>query len=652
MGRDLIAFAVLALSPAAPGWAQTPPVAASLDPMFQDHAVVQRDRPVPVWGRAEPGTRVEAALAGRTATTVTGADGRWRIDLPAIPSGVGHTLTVNAAGGTVATVSDLAAGDVFLCSGQSNMEFEVRKATNAEVEIGAANDRDLRLFSVEHVSLPRLRTEPSRVGVWALTTPPGVRDFSAACYFLGRELRRIRPDVPIGLISAAWGGSIIEDWLDEASLRSLDGHDIPLNVLAVYADNPEEGQRQWRQISDTWWRGNDPGTRQGWYGAGVNDRGWTAIPAEGFWEAAAPELATFDGMVWLRTHVTLTRSQARQGATLSIGPVDDADTTWVNGRFVGGVQGWNTPREYAIAPGALRGGDNVIAVGVLDTGGGGGAWGPASDKALILADGTRIPLSTGWRYRVAAPLVDLADAPRTPWIGGSGLTTLYNGMIAPLGPWGLKGVAWYQGESNVAASREYSTLLPALIANWRKRFETPALPFVVVQLADFGPHRARPTRSVWAELREVQRQVTGADPHAGLAVAIDIGDPYDIHSTNKQQVGRRLALETRRLAYGDPVAVSPQPTAARRENGAIVITWPASAGLWVQESDVVVGLQLCDPAGVCDWASGRVVDGALRVEDPSATSAVLVRYCWADSPVCNLYGPDDLPATPFQISLP
>ncbi|MFN3668219.1 MAG: sialate O-acetylesterase [Brevundimonas sp.] len=620
--------------------------------MFQDHAVVQRDRPAPVWGRAEPGTRIEATLAGQAGSTVAGADGRWRIDLPALSAGVGHTLEVKANGGTVATVSNLAAGDVFLCSGQSNMEFAVRQSTNADVEIAASADADLRLLSVGRASLPRQRAEPVRVGAWALSSPTSVRDFSAACYFMGREVRRVRPEVPVGLISSAWGGSIIEDWLDEASLRRMGGREIPLNVLAAYADDPEEGERQWREVSETWWRGNDPGTRQGWYGARLDDSSWAAMAPEGFWETSTPVLATFDGMVWLRTRVTLTRAQARLGGTLSLGPVDDADTTWVNGRFVGGAQGWDTPRTYAIPAGGLRAGPNVIAIGVLDAGGGGGAWGPAGEKALVLSDGTRIPLTEAWRYKVAAPLDDLDGAPRTPWLGGSGLTTLYNGMIAPLGPWGLTAVAWYQGESNISAAEDYGRLLPALMASWRTRFEAPQLPFLVVQLADFGPRQARPVRSLWADLREVQREVTGADPHAGLVVAIDIGDPYDIHPTNKQQVGRRLALEARRLVWGEAVAVSPQPLDARRDGRGITIAYPATAGLWTQASDAVIGLQLCQDAGVCVWAAGRVENGALRVDKPEGLRATSVRYCWADSPICNLYGREDLPATPFQIRLP
>lgn len=647
----LFALSLMALVPAGGALAQSAVPSLALDPMFQDGAVIQRDRPVPVWGLAAPGTAVEATLAGRSASAVSGTDGRWRITLPAVPVGLGHTLTVRAQDGAEATVSNLASGDVFLCSGQSNMEFEVRQVTNAETEITQANDADLRLLSVGRSSLPGPSAQVARVGNWAPTTPQSVRNFSAACYFMGRELRRAHPDVPVGLIAASWGGSIIEDWLDEPSLRGLGGRDVALDALATYARDPAEGQRQWREVSSSWWRDNDPGLGQGWNGAPFDDRAWPTIPTEGFWEATVPQLATFDGTVWVRTHVTLTRAQARQAATLSLGPIDDADSTWVNGRFVGDSQGWDTPRNYRIAPGGLKAGDNVIAIGMLDTGGGGGAWGPAADKALVLEDGTRIPLNQNWRYQVAAPLWELVNLPRTPWIGGSGLTTLYNGMIAPLGPWGLAGVAWYQGESNVNAPDEYAVLLPALMANWRARFERADLPFLIVQLADFGPRRGSPGPSAWARLREVQRQVVRADPRAGLAVAIDIGDRYDIHPTNKQQVGRRLGLEARRLVHGDTVAVSPQPISAQRDGEAIVIAYPANTALWIQEGGSVTGLQLCDAQDACTWAEGQLAAGGLRVTSPAAPTAAQVRYCWADSPICNLYGPDDLPATPFELAI-
>jgi sialate O-acetylesterase len=644
------AFALsLVLGLAGAAAAQSPgaaPAAPLLDPMFQDGAIVQRDRPTPVWGRAAPGTVVTVRAGDRAIQALADIEGAWRVDLPAIGAGQRLDLTAEA-GGRSQTVSGLTGGDVFLCSGQSNMEWTVRQSANADAELAAVDDPDLRLFNVARSSQPAVRPAGEPVARWTPATRESVSAFSAACYFMGRDLRRTE-NVPIGLIAASWGGSIIEDWLDEPTLRRLGGFDAALNVLALYARSPEAGEAAYRDISDTWWRGRDEGTRQAWNSPRHNDADWATLPAGGFWETT-PELATFDGLVWLRATVRLTRAQARQAARLELGPVDDFDTTWVNGRFVGGQEGWQTPRSYAISPGSLRAGDNLIAVGVLDTGGGGGAWGPAEDKVLVLADGTRIPLGDTFRYRVAAPLSELPATPRTPWIGGSGLTTLYNGMIAPLGPWGLKGVAWYQGESNVSDAARYRDLLNGLFSAWRARFESPDLPFLVVQLADFGPRASQPTRSFWAELRESQRRVVAADGRAGLAVAIDIGDRFDIHPTNKQEVGRRLALEARRVAYGRDAPRSPEPTAVFVDGGDLRVAYPAGTTLTAYGSDRIIGLQVCDATGACRWSEGRVDGDGLRL--PAAPDIARVRFCWADSPICNLYSGDGLPATPFELTV-
>lgn len=643
-----VAVAVLTMTTVVPVNAQAPiqsqggePV---LDPMFQDHAVLQRGQPVAVWGRATPGSHVSVSLGQTQVQTTAGADGAWRATLPILTAGGPYTLTAQTSDATQ-MVSDVMVGDVWLCSGQSNMEFAVRQATNAESEIGAANDPNLRLFLVGRSSLPAPASTPHSVGQWRTTTPESVRDFSAACYFMGRDLRRT-DNVPVGLIAASWGGSIIEDWLSRDALVKLGGHDQALNALDAYARDPSQGDALWREITQAWWAANDPGVKQGWNLPRTSDADWASIPAEGFWESTVPGLETFDGVVWLRKQVELTAAQAGQAATLELGPVDDADVTWVNGRYVGGGQGWHTPRTYALAAGSLKPGSNLIAVGVLDTNGGGGAWGPAANKRLVFADGTSVSLSSGWRHRVAAPLGDLPNPPRTPWIGGSGTTTLYNGMIAPLGPYGLKGMAWYQGESNVGDYVGYRRLLPALFADWRARFESPEMRMLVVQLANFGPMAGQPTNSYWAALRESQRTVVNADPLAGLAAAIDIGDRYDIHPTNKLEVGRRLALEARRL---DGVAqpVSPQPVAVERGADGVHVRYAPGTALTAYGFNRPIGFELCDANGVCRFVDATVAGDQVILASALATD-VKVRLCWADSPICNLYGPAGLPAVPFE----
>lgn len=615
-----------------------------LDAMFQDHAVLQRDRPVAVWGRVAPGGAVTVAFGPTQVQTVADASGVWRADLPAMAAGGPYVLTARS-GGSTQTLSDVMVGDVWLCSGQSNMEFQLRQVTNAETEIANAHDQGLRLFLVGRSSKPAPSASSEPVGQWRLTTPEAARDFSAACYFMGRDLRKAQ-NVPVGLIAASWGGSIIEDWISRKGLTDLGGNDAALDALAAYARSPEQGEAMWRDFTLGWWKDNDPGTQQGWNSERFDDRDWAPIPAEGAWENTVPALLGFDGVVWMRNTVELSAAQARQAATIELGPVDDVDTTWINGRYVGGRQGWDTPRTYTIPAGTLKAGRNVVALGVLDTNGGGGAWGAASGKRIVFADGSTASLGAGWRHRVSAQVADLTSLPRTPWIGGSGLTTLYNGMIVPLGAYGLKGAAWYQGESNAGDAPGYSRLLPALFADWRARFENPELEMLVVQLANYGPASTQPIDSLWAALRESQRRVVDADPHAGLALAIDIGDRYDIHPTNKQEVGRRLALEALRLAGASTVS-SPQPVAVERAADGVHVRYVAGTALTLYGFNRPVGFELCDASGAC-----RFVDATLAGDQvilPSAQPTdVKVRLCWAESPICNLYGPSNLPATPFE----
>ena len=644
-------LAVMLAGAAATGaLAQSAPTESLLADVFQDHAVLQRDRPIAVWGRAVPDSEVTVTLAGTTVPARADADGRWRTVLPALPAGGPHELSVTQDGRTQ-VLTDLLIGDVWLCSGQSNMEFGVRGVTNADTEIGNSADPQLRLLLVDHSTRPAPAGSLPPGSRWSVAGPETTPQFSAACFFMGQRLRRSE-NVPIGLIAASWGGSVIEAWMSEPALRRAGDYDVALAALAAYARSPGEGERQWAAVTDGWWMDNDPASAAAtpWSSPTYDDSAWEEAIPEGFWEASSPELAMFNGVIWHRTTVTLTAAQAGGEATLALGPVDDLDITFVNGRKVGGGQGWDRPRIYAVPPGVLHEGRNVIAVGVLDTGGGGGLWGPAADKALTLSDGSSVALGRPWRRRISAPLADLNNIPRTPWMGAGGMTTLSNGMITPLGDYGLAGIAWYQGESNVGDVGGYRRLLPGLMADWRARFGDEDLPFLVVQLANFGPPASTPTNSAWAALRNVQREVVEADGNAGLAVAIDIGDRYDIHPTNKQEVGRRLALAARAVAHGeDGVPASPSPREARWSGDAVRVSFDrVGQGLVVYGASRPVGFELCGAAG-CRFVDARV-DGATVVLDAAAVpDATMVRFCWADSPVCNLYGDAGLPAVPFEL---
>jgi len=625
--------------------------ASLLAPVFTDHAVLQRGQPIRVWGAARPGAVVELSLGEARTSATADAQGRWSTTFPAREPGAALTLTAQA-GGERQTISDLLVGDVWLCSGQSNMEYPLRAALNGEAEAAKAADPDIRLLQTGRVSLPTPTTALPKDAAWRAATPDSANNFSAACFFMGREIKKAT-GAPVGLIDATWGGSVIQDWISREGLQALGDYDEGLAVLDDYAKSPDLGMAHWSALLGRWSAKVEPHAAA-WSRPDFDDRDWKTMPAEQFWETT-PGLETFDGTIWLRASITLTEKQAGQGATLSLGAIDDMDTTFVNGREIGSSQGWDTPREYRIASGALKAGANLIAVRAVDVGGGGGAWGPAAQKGLKFDDGSFAPLGAVWRYKVSTSLAQSGRPQTAPWVGAAGLTTLRNGMITPLAPYGLKGFAWYQGESNVGEPAAYARLLPALIADWRRAFGGPDLSFLVVQLAEFGPRQTLPVDSGWAAVRDVQRRVAAADPKVGLASAVDIGDIHDIHPANKQQVGHRLALQARKLAYGETslVAAGPAPLSATlaKTGAAATVVVRLDQPAVVQADARPVGFELCDAGGACRFADAALAGDQLRLTVPAGFAPVKVRFAWADSPILNLYGRTGLPATPFELAI-
>ncbi len=357
----------------------------------------------------------------------------------------------------------------------------------------------------------------------------------------------------------------------------------------------------------------------------------------------------FQRLGWYRTSVTLTPEQASQPATLDIGWADDLDQTWVNGVAVGNTYGPNSSRAYTLAPGTLKAGENHVVVSVLDTYGAGGLMGPEELRKIQLADGSSVPLGSSWTYRVVPAAVGWP--PRAPWESNAGLSLIYNGMIAPLGRYGLRGVAWYQGESDASPARGYAGKLASMMADWRSQFGKPDLPFLVVQLAGWGPSPATPGESGFALVRYEQRRAVAADPKAALAIAIDLGDRRDIHPANKQDVGLRLARGARRVAYGEAITPSgPEAVSARRSGDSIAVQFKNVDGaLLTYNADQAIGFELCgEESGSCRFVPAAVQGSSVTM--PAGTGAAArARFCWGDSPVCNLYDRAGLPAGPFEL---
>ncbi|MET0892970.1 MAG: sialate O-acetylesterase [Pseudoxanthomonas sp.] len=620
--------------------------------MFQDHAVLQRGQPIRVWGSAAPGQEVQVAVAGSRARARADGEGRWQVSLPALPAGGPHRLTVRS-GQRTQSLEDVLVGDVWLCSGQSNMELPVRRSLDADSEIAGAAAPTLRLLTVpQKASVVELETFQSAVH-WQAVRPDTLRDFSAACFYFARELQK-KVAVPMGLVSAAWGGSRIEPWISEKALRAEGRHDDELDALALYARDPAEGARRWGEIWQRWWqrRAGVAADDQPWSLAQAPVGEWRNAPvALGAWEYwGETALADYNGMVWYRSTARLTAAQAAQQATLELGAIDETDMTWVNGRGVGSAYDPGSGRRYVLPPGLLREGDNSVVVNVLDTYRDGGMNAPASAYRLRFGDGTSVLLQ-GWKYR---PAPGEGAPPSAPWQTAGGLASLYNGMIAPIGPYGLRGVLWYQGESNTGESGSYQALLKTLSRDWRTRFGAE-LPLLVVQLAGYGMPPTHPLESGWAALREAQRQFVHEDPHAALVVALDIGDRYDIHPPNKQELGRRLSRAARALVYREPLAYSgPVPVSATRENDTVIVRFAgASEPLLAYGADIPVGFELCGPTpGSCRYASARIRGREVVLRAALGQRATRVRYGWADNPVVTLFDNSGLPAGPFEMEIP
>lgn len=615
----------------------------TLAPVFSDHMVIQRNIAVPVWGWARPHDRVRIIL-GASAVSVTANDqGRWRAMLPPQRTGKPLTLTVESPSGR-AMVSDIAVGDVYLCSGQSNMEFAVAGSTGGAAAIATAADPDLRLLSVPLTSAAQAMEHWPTAIQWQAAKPDSVASFSAACYFMGRELRR-HEAVPIGLIGAAVGGSAIQAWLSGPAYRQSGGDPDRASIVALSAREPSAAQAQWGAIWQSWWQGATGATLgTPWREDFQPDRRWLPEEAGQYWDQwHTTDLPNGRGMVWYRTTVRLTEAQARQRAVLELGEVRELDQSWVNGAAVGSTYGANASRAYSIPDGTLHAGDNVI-VSAIDSRWTAGGFPADSQRRLRFADGSSAMLD-GWRYRAVPDWVGFM--PRPPWNRLTGASVLNNGMIAPLGNFPMRAVAWYQGEQNGDDAGDYQKLLTALMMDWRSQFGA-ATRFLIVQLPNFGTRGPDYPNANWAWLREAQRLAVRGDSGARLIVTIDVGEAGDIHPRDKLTVGLRLAEAARSSAAQAlmPVDIG-EPTVDR--DGVIMLKLGSDPVVAPRNGEAPMPFVACaQTRGTCREIVVSLAGNVLRF-DPLRPDEDSIRYCWAENTKCNLFNVYGNPLTPFEI---
>jgi len=615
-----------------------------LPALVSDSMVLQRDRPVRIWGWSLAGAPVTVSFQKKTYRAAPDADHKWELILPAMKAGSSYAMDIEA-GDDKKTIRGIAIGDVWLCSGQSNMAFNMDWAANMfPNDIAQSANPDIREF---HVALKTAFSPKTDVeGRWAPASPANTGAFTAAGYYMVKALYD-RYKVPMGILHSSWGGSSAEAWTSEEGLKDFDNY---LSVLRRFKDTAQlnallAGERS---IIDNWHKQvdeNDTGLNR-FSAISYDASSWKTLQFPGYWEAQG--LAGIDGAVWVRKEINLTKEMIVQDARLELGIIDDIDQTFFNGQKVGSRANKYNLRNYRVPSSLLKEGKNIIVIRIVDTDGTGGFI--PGKKYRLITSGGDLPLGGTWQYQTgyaskALPVGSFVVMNQQP-------TALYNAMIAPLIGYTIKGAAWYQGETNVGRSAEYQRLLPAMINDWRTRWEQGDFPFLIVQLANYKQVKAMPEESMWAELRESQDLISQRISHAGLAVAIDVGEAGDVHPLDKKTVGQRLALAARKVAYGekDLVYSGPVYQSMKTESNRIVLSFTnTGGGLIAKDNGGLKEFSIAGADGKFVLANARIEGGRVIVWNDTITQPLAVRYAWADNPdKANLCNKEGLPASPFR----
>ena len=623
-----------------------------LPQLFQSGMVVQRGKPIPVWGKADPQEQVTVCWQKKQYTTIADDQGRWRIDLPKTKAGGPYTLVVGNQ-----ELTDVLVGDVWLCSGQSNIDVTIERVYPQYTdEIDHFNNNKVRLFRVRNTTNTHGVQDDILPTSWKPLTKDNAWQFSALGTFLGKRMQE-KTGVPQGVIVNSWGGTPIEAWLPADSLAK----DYPQLVekTRLY-DNPEyvAAQMKANNLADRRWNElleqKDPGISQHFTALDYNDTNWQVIDQNNWgWRGT--------GTTWLRQHINIDKKHAGQPARLLLGTLFDADITYVNGQQVGRTYYQYPPRRYDIPEGLLREGDNVITIRFINK------YGTVHfipEKPYMLCFGADrqsqnpmpkdvIALSSKWLQHAGA---DMPSCPSGDVSLQNLPTTLYNAVLYPLAPYALNGIVWYQGESNTGNPAPYGDYLQKLMGSWRALWNDPSLPFCIVQLANHDGrqqtgmprpvvYEANPVNSNWARIREAQRQATIGDEHAATACLIDLGETVDIHPLRKKEAAERVALCLDRVSYGEWPALSPQPVghSVKGNTVAVIFNQPMREGVAYE-----VEVAGADKRFVNVEAT---VEGAeVRFQSPIA-QPVYVRYAWKDNPRASIYNKKGMPAMPFEYKL-
>ncbi|MDO1449152.1 sialate O-acetylesterase [Rhodocytophaga aerolata] len=618
-----------------------------LPKLVGDHMILQRDAKLPVWGWADAGETVTLTFLGKKYTAKPDTQGKWMLTLPAMKAGGPYEMTI--AGKNTLTIKDILVGDVWLASGQSNMEWKLsHTVNNFEQEIANANFPQIRFLDVTNAIATQPLTEFESKG-WEICSPETAGDFSAVGYFFARDLHQ-RYKVPVGVITSEWGGTPSEAWTSTEALKAFPEYQTAVNDLEKNGSGIQAQMQEYQTKLKEWQSkvsGGDRGLAAAtkWYAPAFNAADWPVMTLPMLWETT--DLPDYDGIVWFRKEVMIPDNEAGKELTLHLASIDDADSTWFNGELVGATNGYNIDRKYTIPGKLVKAGKNSITIRVVDTGGGGGVYGQADNLKLTAGDKILVSLADKWQYQTALDISQMPAKPKVT-VNQNSPTVLYNAMIAPLVPFAIKGAIWYQGESNAGRAYQYRTLFPAMIKDWRKQWKQD-FPFLFVQLANFMKVESQPVESDWAELREAQ-SMTLSLPKTGMAVIIDVGDANDIHPRNKQDVGKRLAMAAQKTAYNENTVYSgPTYKSIKTVGNKIILTFENAGGGLVAKGGELKEFAIAGPDKKFMWADAKIEGNTVVVSSNQVQNPVAVRYAWANNPdKANLYNKEGLPASPFR----
>jgi len=612
--------------------------------LIRDSMILQRDQKVNIWGWASVNEKVNVQLNGKTYKAKTGADGKWLITIPPTKAGGPYTITITGKNKII--LQDILFGDVWFCSGQSNMvhQMNIHDITYA-ADIQSANYPEIRQFLVpvgNSLDGPR-NNLPG--GSWKAAVGEEVRPFSAVAYFFAKKLYE-KYHIPIGIINASVGGTPIEAWTSAEGLKEFPAMQITiqknkdtayvngLNRQAANANKPSPSQ--------------DKGLAEPvkWFETNYVAKGWHSINVPGYWEDQG--VKDLNGVVWYRREIDIPASMTGKAVKIFLGRIVDADVLYINGKEVGHTTYMYPQRRYNVPAGLLKAGKNIFVVKVTNNFSKGGF---VPDKPYCLFAGNdTIDLKGTWQYKVGEVFLPRTGGAVTGINAQNQPTALYNAMVAPVINYSIKGICWYQGESNSSRAAEYTKLQPAQIADWRNKWQQGDIPFLFVQLPNFMEANYLPSESQWAELREAQLKTLSV-PNTAMAVAIDLGEWNDIHPDNKKDVGERLALAAQKVAYGEKIVYSgPVYQSSKTEGNKIILTFDhIGSGLVTNDGEELSEFAIAGADKKFVWAKAKIDGDKIIVWCDAVTNPQYVRYAWADNPVNpNLYNKEGLPASPFR----